>query len=270
MDQNPYPLYPYPYPQKPAQTRTRARGYGFLRVGVGVGPLVPGGYPWWSLVRPHPTFPVGQTSTLVTPWVSSRPTSARVYPAWPLAENHDPPAVRHPGQHWMIKLVKWTYWWPSMRNNIKKYIKGCDTCQCNKVQHEKKAAPLHLLPIPSAPWEEISIDLIGPLPKSGENNAILVIVDRFSKMIWLKATRTDLTSMQLAEIYWNEIWKLHGIPQCIISDCGPQFASEFTKNLLKGIGSECGLSTAYHPQTDSQTEQVNQEVEGFLRMFCNY
>ncbi len=99
-----------------------------------------------------------------------------------------------------------------MRNDIKKYIKGCDTCQRSKVQHGKKATPLHPLPVPSAPWEEISIDLIGPLPKSGESDAILVIVDRFSKMIQLKATRTDLTSSQLAEIYRDEIWKLHRIP----------------------------------------------------------
>lgn len=187
-----------------------------------------------------------------------------------LAANHDPPDIGHPGQHRMIELVKRTYWWPSMRNDIKKYIKGCDTCQRSKVQHGKKAAPLHPLPVPSAPWEEISIDLIGPLPKSGENDAILVIVDRFSKMIRLKATRTDLTSSQLAEIYRDEIWKLHGIPRRIISDRGPQFASEFMKNLLKGIGSERALSTAYHPQTDGQTERINQEVEGFLRMFCNY
>jgi hypothetical protein len=109
-----------------------------------------------------------------------------------LHNNHDSPDVGHPGQHRMTELVKRTYWWPSMRNDIKRYIKGCDSCQRNKIIHGKKAAPLHPLPIPSAPWEEISIDLIRPLPLSNDKDAILVIVDRFSKMIRLIATKTDL------------------------------------------------------------------------------
>ena len=157
-----------------------------------------------------------------------------------------------------------------MRSEIKKYIKGCDACQRNKVRHDKKAAPLHPLPVPNGPWEEITIDLIGPLPTSEGKDAILVIVDRFSKMIRLTPTLTNLTSTELAKIYRNEIWKLHGIPKSVTSDRGPQFAAEFTKNLFRGLGTKRNLSTAYHPQTDGQTERINQEVENYLRMFCNY
>jgi hypothetical protein len=132
--------------------------------------------------------------------------------------NHDPPNIGHPGQHRMTELIKRNYWWPSMRNEIKKYVKGCDSCQRNKVHHEKKAAPLHPLPTPLGPWEEITIDLIRPLPISEDKDAILVIVDRFSKMIRLIATRTNLSSAELAKIYRDEIWKLHGIPRTVVSD----------------------------------------------------
>jgi hypothetical protein len=134
----------------------------------------------------------------------------------------------------------------------------------------QKAAPLHPLPIPEGPWEEISIDKIGPLPKSGNHDAILVIVDRFSKMIRLFPTETTLSLGGLAKIYQDEIWKLHGIPKQIISDRGPQFASRFMKELCDAIGIKRNLSTAYHPQTDGQTEHINREVETFLRHYVNY
>lgn len=122
-----------------------------------------------------------------------------------LHENHDPTDVRHPRQYWMTELVKWTYWWPAMCTNIKKYVKGCDSCQRIKVHTKRMGTPLHPLPIPQAPWKEISIDLIGPLPLFDEKDAILVIIDCFSKMIQCVTTRTDLTSHQLAKIYRNEI-----------------------------------------------------------------
>ena len=169
-----------------------------------------------------------------------------------------------------MELVKRTYWWPGLKKDIKNYVNGCDSCQRNKIHHQKKAAPLHPLTTPTTPWEEISIDLIGPLPPSNGKDAILVVVDRFTKMIRLFPTTTNLTSMDLAQIYRDELWKLHGIPRSIVSDQGPQFASEFTKNLLRGLGVTRKLSTAYHPQTDGQTERINQEVEGYLRTFCNY
>jgi hypothetical protein len=126
------------------------------------------------------------------------------------------------------------------------------------------------LPIPKQPWQEISIDMIGPLPKSDNYDSILVIVNRFSKMIHLVPTMTSLSSTELAEIYKKEVWCHHGIPRRIISDRGPQFASKFMKELCNALGIERNLSTAYHPQTDGQTEQINQEVEAYLCVFINY
>ena len=94
-----------------------------------------------------------------------------------LKENHDLADVGHPEQHRMLELIKKTYWWPGLKEDVKKYIQGCFKCQQNKVQHQRKAGELHLLEIPKGPWQEISINIIGPLPKSNGMDAIVVIVD---------------------------------------------------------------------------------------------
>jgi len=134
----------------------------------------------------------------------------------------------------------------------------------------KKAAPLHPLPTPKIPWEEISIDIIGPLPRSEDKDTILVVVDRFSKIIRLMATTTSISSSKVARIYWDNIWKMHGIPKKIISDREPQFASTFMGELCKALGIKRAISTAYYPQTDGQMERINQEVGVFLRHYINY
>jgi transposase InsO family protein len=112
--------------------------------------------------------------------------------------------------------------------------------------------------------------MIGPLPLLEGKDAILVVVDRFSKIIWLIAMDTTLTSKQLAEIYWDHIWKHHRVPWTIISNRGPQFASQFIKELCKAVGTKCTLSMVYHPQTDGQMKRINQEVEGFLCKYVNF
>ena len=124
--------------------------------------------------------------------------------------------------------------------------------------------------IPQGPWQEISIDIIGPLPKSDGMDAIVVIVDRFTKMIRLKATMMNILSEGIAKIYRDDIWKLHGIPRKILSDRGPQFASKFMEEFTKALGTKRQLSMAYHPQTDGQTERINQEIGMFLRHYMNY
>jgi len=94
-----------------------------------------------------------------------------------LKENHDSADVGHLGQHRMLELIKRTYWWLGLKEDVKKYVQGCFKCQQNKVQHQKKAGELHPLDIFQGPWQEISIDIIGPLQKSNGMDAIVVIVD---------------------------------------------------------------------------------------------
>jgi hypothetical protein len=153
----------------------------------------------------------------------------------------------------MLELIKRTYWWPTIKTDVTAYVKGCLECQKNKIICQPGHISLSPLPVPEQPWQEISIDMIGPLPKSDNHDSILVIVDRFSKMIHLIPTTTSLSSTELAEIYKKE-WRHHGILRRIISDRGPQFASKFMKELCNALGIERNLSTAYHPQTNGQTE----------------
>jgi len=115
------------------------------------------------------------------------------------------------------------------------------------VQHQKKAGELHPLEIPQGPWQEISIDIIGLLPKSKGMDAIVVIVDRFTKMIRLKATTMNISLEGIAKIYRDDIWKLHGIPKKILSNRGPQFASKFMEEFTKALGTKRQLSIVYHP-----------------------
>ena len=124
--------------------------------------------------------------------------------------------------------------------------------------------------ISEGPWQDISIDMIGPLPRLNEIDAILVIVDHFTKMIRLKATITNISSEGVAKIYRDEIWKIHGIPKMILSDRGPQFALKFMEDLTRILGTKRKLSTTYHTQTDEQTERINQEIGTFLQHYVNY
>jgi len=101
-------------------------------------------------------------------------------------------------------------------------------------------------------------------------DAIVVIVDRFTKMIQLKATTTNISSEGIAKIYRDNIWKLHGVPKKILSDRGPQFASKFMEEFTKALGTKRQLLMAYHPQTDSQTERINQEINSMSRRFLNW
>ena len=123
-----------------------------------------------------------------------------------------------------------------IKENIKKYVQGCFKCQQNKVQHQRKSGELHLLNIPQGPWQEISIDVIGLLSKSNGMDTIIVIVDRFTKMIRLKMTMTNISLKGIVKIYQDEIWKLHGISRKILSDRGPQFMSKFMGELTKALG----------------------------------
>jgi len=141
-----------------------------------------------------------------------------------------------------------------MQGQIQKYIAGCDLCQRTKPLRKKHHNPLHPHEVPSQPWEHISINLITGLPESNGFNAILVIINCFSKIILLTAIRDTLTSFQTAEIYRDHVWSKHGLPKKVISDRGPQFAAQFMKDLHKLIKVEMNLSTAFHPQTNGQTE----------------
>ena len=123
---------------------------------------------------------------------------------------------------------------------------------------------------PPHPWHTISVDLLEPLSKSKEHNTITVITDKFSKMIRLIPTTSEISAIGMAKLYQDHIWKIHGLPRIIISDRGPQFAAAMTRDLCESLGIKRNLSSAYHPRTDGQTERSHQETETFLRHYINH
>ena len=180
--------------------------------------------------------------------------------------DHLDPMAGHPGVAKTLELITREYWWPQMKDDIEKYIKACHECQINKPDCQPKAAPLQPNEIPNEPWEIISVDLIGPMILSKGKDMILVFVDQFSKKAYFLPCNTTITSQGVANLYQEHIFKEQGK---VISDRGPQFVSRFMKELYKNLGIEANPSTAYHPQTDRQTERVNQELEEYLQIYVS-
>ena len=120
------------------------------------------------------------------------------------------------------------------------------------------------------PWQHISVDFIMKLPVSRGHDSILVVCDRFSKMSHFVATTEKTTAKGLANLFRDNMWKLHGLLESMISDRGLQFVAGLTKKLNKMLGIETKLSTAYHLEIDRQMERTNQELEQYLRMYVNY
>ena len=130
-------------------------------------------------------------------------------------------------------------------------------------------APLQPNAIPKQPWEHITVDFITGLPISQGYDAIMVVVDRFTKYVTAIPTTGEISSMGTAKLFCDHVWKQFGIPRKVISDRGPQFAAQFMKDLHQLVGTKMNISTAYHPQMDGQTERMNQEIEQYLRIFIN-
>jgi len=124
--------------------------------------------------------------------------------------------------------------------------------------------------IPERPWMHISTDFITKLPLVQGYDSILVVVDQLTKMVHFIPTTEKTSAEGLARLFRDNVWKLHSLPESIISDRGPQFAAELMRELNEMLGIKSKLSTVFHPQTDRQTERVNQELEQYLRMFINH
>lgn len=184
--------------------------------------------------------------------------------------HHNVPTAGHPGQFKTAELILRTYWWPGIHRSVGTYVRGCEACQRTKVFPSKPVGTLSPNLVPERNWEIVSVDLISQLPHSLGYDAIVVMVDRLSKMIRLAPANGELTSEGLARIYRDHVWKDFGFPDRIISDRGTQFTSGFMRDLNRLLGVSTNISTAYHPQTDGQTERVNQEIEQYLRLFVNH
>ncbi|MBW0567856.1 hypothetical protein O181_107571 [Austropuccinia psidii MF-1] len=187
-----------------------------------------------------------------------------------LQKHHDSTLAAHPGQEKTLKLVKRDFHWSGMTEFIKDYVSSCHQCSIKKNIHHKKFGLLKPLPIPNGPWICLSMDFITQLPLSNPFDSNLVIVDRFSKMAVFMPTMFSITSLDLAHLFFRNIFSKHGLPSNIFSDRGPSFVSSFWTNICQQLKISRDLSTAYHPETDGQTERVNQILEQYLWMYFSY
>jgi len=157
----------------------------------------------------------------------------------------------------MTELVTRNYWWPGIMKEVGRYVDGYDICQRYKNQSEAPAGKLMPNAIPEKLWSHISADFITKLPLAQGYDAILVVCDRFNKMVHFIATMEKTSAEGLAKLFQDQVWRLHGLPESIISDREVQFAAGMMKELNNLLGIQTKLSTAYHPQMDRQTERIN-------------
>ena len=178
--------------------------------------------------------------------------------------HHDVPAAGHGGRWKTVELVMRNYWQPGVTRDMRRYVEGCDLCQRMKNRTEELAGKLKLSEVPEKPWTHLMVDFITKLPVVAGKNAILVVCNRLSKMTYFVAMIEGILAKGLVRLFRDNIQKLHGLLKSVVLDRGPQFVADLTKKLNRILGIETKLSTAFHPQTDKQTEQMNQELEQHL------
>ena len=187
-----------------------------------------------------------------------------------LQQHHDVPSAGHCGQAKAFELIARDYTWFGMRKDVPRYIRNCHACQRSRTPRHRPSGILRLLPIPNWPRSSISMDFVTGLPWSDRNDAIWGVVDRLTKTRHFVSCRTTTSAPDLANLFLHHVWKLHGLPKNIISDRGPQFASDFWQQLCSRLVLSPHLSMAFHPETDGQTERANQTMEQILRAFVSH
>jgi reverse transcriptase-like protein/integrase-like protein len=186
---------------------------------------------------------------------------------------HSTGPAGHPGRTKTLDLLSRSYWWPRMSKDVEEYVRACELCVRTKSPRSLPQGFLQPLPVPFRAWSDISVDYITPLPTCERHGAkykhILVVVCRLTKMRHFIAV-TGLSADELATAFIGRVYSLHGCPDNIVSDRGTQFVSEFWTHLSERLGIALRPSSAFHPETDGQTERVNASVEQYLRAFMSF
>ena len=186
---------------------------------------------------------------------------------------HDDEVAGHQGATKTCKRIQAQYYWPGLRRDVRRYVSTCRECQLAKPRHHKPYGLLAPLPAPERPWQEISMDFITDLPtvrcEKKTYSGILVVVDRLTRYSRFIPVSARITSDGLATVFLREIFRYYGMPDGIVSDRGSLFTGHFWATFCHLLQCKRRLSTAFHPQTDGQTERINQTIEQYLRTFCN-
>ena len=175
----------------------------------------------------------------------------------------------HSGGKATYHRLKQLFHWKGMKRDVEEFVKQCQVCQQAKHELTHPAGLLQPLPIPQGAWKDWSMDFIEGLPTSDGSNAILVVVDRFTKYGHFLPIKHPFTAQAIAKVVLDNVVKLHGFPKSIVSDRDRVFTSTFWRALFSLVDTKLLMSSAYHPQTDGQTERVNQCLEMYLRCAVN-
>ena len=187
-----------------------------------------------------------------------------------LEEFHKSLLGGHMGLAKTLSRLQQSFYWEGIRQDTQKFIKQCVDCLQTKYVPQKPAGLLQPIPPLSRPWEDLALDFITGLPNSQGAIVIMTIVDRFSKGAHFGSLPSHFTTHTVAQLFIDSICKLHGFPRSLISDRDPIFISKFWKELFRLCGTKLRISTAYHPQTDGQTEVLNRVLEQYLRSFVHH
>ncbi|CAL1361076.1 unnamed protein product [Linum trigynum] len=183
-----------------------------------------------------------------------------------LEEAHSSPYAMDPGTTKTYCSLRFHYWWPRMKKEVAEHVLTCLVYQKVKAEHQASAGKLQPLSIPEWKWEKVTMDFVYGLPRTQKkNDAIWVIVDRLTKSAHFIPIRWGCSLELLTKKYVEEIVRLHGVPVSIVSDRDPRFTSRFWKSLQEALGTRLNFSTAFHPQTDGQSERTILTLEEMLR-----
>jgi len=186
-----------------------------------------------------------------------------------MESEHDTKVAGHMGQDKSIELIRRNFWWPKINEQIIDFVSSCPECQKNKTARHQPYGLSSPLELAYAPWQSIAMDFITDLPLSDGHDQLWVVINRFTKMAHFIPLQ-EKTASDLARIFAKEVWRFHGTPTDIVSDRDSRFTSEVWQEFLKILGIRPRMSTAFHPQTDGQTERVNQTIETYLRAFVGH
>ena len=193
-----------------------------------------------------------------------------------IQRHHDRPLHRHPGQDKTLEKIQRNYRFDRMKRKVIEFIRNCEQCAKNKPSRHKPYGQAQQIDLPEAPWKTIMIDFVVKLPKSTDPatkvvyDSILVVVDKLTKYTHLVLWKESGTANKLASVLLKELVSHRGLPKTIISDQDKLFTSKFWNTWTRQLGIDTRMSTAYHPQTDRQTEWTNQTIEQYLQHYINH
>jgi RNase H-like domain found in reverse transcriptase/Reverse transcriptase (RNA-dependent DNA polymerase)/Integrase zinc binding domain/Retroviral aspartyl protease len=187
-----------------------------------------------------------------------------------LREVHDAPTGGHLGREKTYSRLTAEVYWKGIHNDVRDYVTSCVSCARNKAMNRSTAGMMQPLPIPARRWETITMDFVGPLPMTrNQHDFLIVVVDKFSKMVHLIPTHKKVRAPEVAQLVFDNVIRIHGFPDYIVSDRDRKFTSIFWRALWKLTGTTLKHSTSYHPQTDGQTENVNRAVQDIMRSYVD-